>query len=62
MARDEEARQILDELVRVEPTPEVFQLAARLWTSFGDPDRAAAVHAEATRTFAAQRPSIHTHD
>ena len=53
--RAEEAGELLAAMVRVSPTPEAYSLAARLWTSFGNPSRAAAVRAEAARASAGRR-------
>ena len=53
--RSEEAGELLAAMVRVSPTPEGYSLAARLWTSFGNPSRAAAVRAEAARASAGRR-------
>lgn len=50
--RLEAAAETIDALLRLSPTVETYRLAARLWTTFGDPRRAAAVHAEAQRRFA----------
>jgi choline-sulfatase len=49
MERTDEAHETLNELVRRTPTPEAYNLAARAWTSIGNPRRAAAVRAEAQR-------------
>jgi tetratricopeptide (TPR) repeat protein len=47
--RDREAARALEELIRHAPTPEGFEVAAELWTLFGDPARAAALRARAPR-------------
>ncbi len=47
--RDADATRAIDEMLRVAPGPESYALAARLWTIFGEPARAAAVRAEAGR-------------
>jgi tetratricopeptide (TPR) repeat protein len=47
--RTDEAAEVLEAMLRVSPTPEAYSLAARLWTSFGNPSQAAAVRAEAAR-------------
>jgi tetratricopeptide (TPR) repeat protein len=39
-------------MVRVTPTPDAYALAARLWTMFGNHQRADAIRAEARRAFA----------
>lgn len=49
--RPEEAASVLNDLVRFIPTPDTYNLAARLWTTFGDAGQAAAVRAEAVRLF-----------
>ena len=49
MGRGAEAERALENLVRVVPTGEAYETAARLWRMFGRPDRAAAVEAEARR-------------
>lgn len=49
--RSDEAGEVVAEMVRVAPTPDGYALAARLWTSLGKPRQAAAVRAEARRTF-----------
>jgi arylsulfatase A-like enzyme/tetratricopeptide (TPR) repeat protein len=54
--RSEEAEGVLAAMTRVTPSPEAFALAARLWTTFGNPAQAAAVRAEAARLSTA-RPS-----
>jgi hypothetical protein len=41
--RDAEAARMVDEIVRVSPTPRAYDTAAQLWTMFGEPARAAAV-------------------
>jgi arylsulfatase A-like enzyme/Tfp pilus assembly protein PilF len=48
---DAAARAVAD-MLRVTPTPESYALAARLYTMFGDRERADEVRAEARRTFA----------
>ncbi len=50
--RGDEAARTLEDLVRIVPTPDTYNLAARLWTSFGDRSRAAALRAESARVFA----------
>lgn len=49
--RTDEAEEVVAELVRVAPTPDGYTLAARLWSSLDKPQQAAAVRAEARRTF-----------
>ncbi len=46
-----EAEQTLADLVAVTPTPESYALAANMWTTFGDRQRANAVRAEARTAF-----------
>ena len=48
----DEAAQTLEDLVRIVPTPDTYNLAARLWTMFGNHRQAAALRAEAARVFA----------
>jgi choline-sulfatase len=50
--RADEAARTLEDLVRIVPTPDAYNLAARLWTTFGNPGRAAALRMEAARVFA----------
>ncbi len=50
--RADEAGEVLTAMIRVSPTPEAYSLAARLWTSFGNPSQAAAVRADAARASA----------
>jgi arylsulfatase A-like enzyme/Tfp pilus assembly protein PilF len=52
IGRADEAAQTLEDLVRIVPTPDTYNLAARLWTTFGDHGRAAALRAESARVFA----------
>ena len=51
-SRAEAADRTIDEMTRDMPTPESYQLAARLWTQAGNRRRADAVRAEARRAFA----------
>ena len=55
--RTDEATDALEAMLRMSPTPEAYSLAARLWTSFGNPSRAAAVRADAVRASAGRRPT-----
>jgi tetratricopeptide (TPR) repeat protein len=48
--RTDEAGEVLTAMIRVSPTPEAYSLAARLWTSFGNPSQAAAIRAGGKRT------------
>jgi len=50
--RADTAARVIDDMVRITPTPEAFALAARLWTMFGDRQQADAIRAEARRAFA----------
>jgi hypothetical protein len=47
--RDAESEQAIATMLQTSPTPEAYDLAAQLWTMFGDPQKAAAVRAEAAR-------------
>ncbi len=49
MGRTAESEQAIADLIRSSPTPEGYDVAAQLWTMFGEPARAAAVRTEATR-------------
>ncbi|HYT69532.1 MAG TPA: sulfatase-like hydrolase/transferase [Vicinamibacterales bacterium] len=40
MGRDTESERVVDELLRVSPTPEARVVAAQLWTMFGEPEKA----------------------
>jgi tetratricopeptide (TPR) repeat protein len=53
--RTDEAGDVLEAMLRISPTPEAYSLAARLWTSFGNPSQAAAVRAEASRASTGRR-------
>jgi predicted Zn-dependent protease len=53
--RTDEAGDVLTAMTRISPSPEAYSLAARLWTSFGNPSQAAAVRAEAARASAGRR-------
>jgi choline-sulfatase len=50
-----EADQALTDLLQISPTPDTYDLAARLWTGFGNHGQAAAVRAERARIFATGR-------
>jgi len=54
--RPDEAARALNDLIRFLPTPDAYNLAARLWTTFGAVQQAAAVRAEAGRLFAPSGP------
>lgn len=47
--RDAEAARAIEEMVRVSPTDEAVNLAAQLWTMFGEPEKAAAVRRQRKR-------------
>jgi choline-sulfatase len=38
--RDADAERVIDEILRISPTPEGRSLAVRLWTMFGEPEKA----------------------
>jgi arylsulfatase A-like enzyme/tetratricopeptide (TPR) repeat protein len=40
MGRDAESERVIEELLRVSPTPEARVVAAQLWTMFGEPEKA----------------------
>lgn len=40
MGRDAESERVVEELLRVSPTPEARVVAAQLWTMFGEPEKA----------------------
>jgi len=58
--RPDEAGEVLTTMIRVSPTPEAYVLAARLWTSFGNPSQAAATRADAARASGGRRTSATT--
>lgn len=47
--RDGESAAVIDEMLKVSPTPEAYDIASQLWTMFGEPARAAEIRAEAKR-------------
>ena len=53
--KPEDATRVLDDLLRITPTPDSYALAARLHTMFGNRKEAAAVKTEARRALAASR-------
>jgi len=53
--KPEDAARVLDDLLRITPTPDSYALAARLHTMFGNRKEAAAVKTEARRALAASR-------
>jgi choline-sulfatase len=50
--RADTSARVIDDMVRITPTPESYALAARLWTMFGNRQQADAIRAEARRAFA----------
>ena len=50
--RADAAERAIDDMMRLNPTPESYALAARLWTMFGNRQQADAVRAEARHAFA----------
>jgi arylsulfatase A-like enzyme/Flp pilus assembly protein TadD len=53
--KPEAAARVLDDMLRITPTPDSYALAARLYTMFGNRKQAEAVKLEAKRAFAATR-------
>jgi tetratricopeptide (TPR) repeat protein len=51
MSRQNEVGEVLNALIEVVPTPEGYVTAARLWRIAGEPERAAALRADARRRF-----------
>jgi hypothetical protein len=51
----DQAAAVVQDLVRVTPSPQAYTLAAKLWTSLGDQKQAAAVRADSRRLFTARR-------
>ena len=49
--RPDDVEQVIADLLRVSPSPTAYQTAAQLWDMFGQPQRAAAVRAEARAKF-----------
>jgi tetratricopeptide (TPR) repeat protein len=47
--QSEDVTRVLDDLVKIAPTPDAYALAARLWTTFGNGQQAAALRAQAKR-------------
>jgi tetratricopeptide (TPR) repeat protein len=56
--QSDDVTRVLDELVIISPTPDAYALAARLWTTFGNQQRAEAVRAQARRKFGAPPTSV----
>ena len=50
-AQTKDVTRVLDDMITISPTPEVYALAARLWTTFGNRQQADAVRAQARRSF-----------
>ena len=55
MDQKDDAARVVEDLIRITPSPEAYATAAKLWTSLGDRKRAAAVRADARRLFANRR-------
>ena len=55
--KPDEATRVLDDMLRITPTPDSYALAARLHTMFGNRQQAEAVKSEARRTFATRERS-----
>ena len=53
--KPEAATRVLDDMLRVTPTPDSYALAARLYAMFGNRQQAEAVKSEAKRAFAGTR-------
>lgn len=51
--RQDEAESAIADMLQASPTSDAYALAARLWTSFGNPRQASAVRLEARRLFGA---------
>jgi arylsulfatase A-like enzyme/Flp pilus assembly protein TadD len=51
--QSEDVTRVLDDLVKIAPTPDTYALAARLWTTFGNRQQADEVRAQARRAFSA---------
>jgi arylsulfatase A-like enzyme/Flp pilus assembly protein TadD len=51
LGREDDAAQVLDDLLEALPTPEGSGAAARAWTAIGDRDRAEAIRADARARF-----------
>ena len=47
--RSDDASRVVSEMVETTPTPEIYALAARLWTTIGNAREAAAARAEARK-------------
>lgn len=57
--RADAAARVVSEMTRSVPTADSYAQAARLWTSFGDARKAAAVRAEARRVLPPAKPAAH---
>ena len=55
---DEAARAAAD-LVRITPSPQAYEMAAKLWTAFGDRRQAATLRADARKLFSGRRAAAH---
>lgn len=55
--RTSDVQETLDALVEATRTPDGYDTAARLWTMFGEPARAAAVRADARAWFRGEKPA-----
>jgi len=49
--RPDDAQRVISQMLDATPTPEVYAMAARLWTALGDSRQAAATRAEARKAF-----------
>ena len=49
--RPDQVERVIADMVKVSPSPAAYQTAAQLWDMFGQPDRAAAMRAEARAKF-----------
>jgi arylsulfatase A-like enzyme len=55
LGQTDEAARVAADLVRITPSPEAYNAAAKLWTSFGDRKQAATLRADARQRFAPRR-------
>lgn len=55
VGRDRESEQVIEQMTRSAPTPDAYAMADQLWTMFGEPERAAAVRAQARAQFGSRR-------
>ena len=56
------AERAIADMLRAAPAPDTYTIAARLWTTFGQPGQAQAIRAEARRTFPESRPPASTNN